>query len=54
MTDVQPVETTTETPAETPGTCSCCEHAESAHDEKALRYCQATQLRALTRGCICG
>ncbi len=37
-----------------PVMCSCCEHTEASHDEKARRYCQATQSRALTRGCICG
>ncbi|MDQ1748770.1 MAG: hypothetical protein QOD07_3033 [Frankiaceae bacterium] len=30
-----------------------CGHLDNAHDEIAARYCAATQLGALTRGCIC-
>jgi hypothetical protein len=33
--------------------CTVCEHDLDAHDAISLRFCQASQARALTRGCIC-
>jgi hypothetical protein len=33
--------------------CMACSHSPDTHDKIALRYCDATVARALTRGCIC-
>lgn len=33
--------------------CMACGHPASGHDRIALRYCDATVERALTRRCIC-
>jgi hypothetical protein len=33
--------------------CATCEHTVSHHDAIALRYCKATLVSELTRGCIC-
>jgi hypothetical protein len=33
--------------------CTVCGHEPARHDAIARRYCEATQLRALQRGCIC-
>lgn len=33
--------------------CAVCDHEVSSHDAIGLRYCQATQAKALPRGCIC-
>jgi hypothetical protein len=33
--------------------CTVCGHESVRHDAIARRYCEATQLRALQRGCIC-
>jgi len=33
--------------------CMACDHSPDTHDKIALRFCNATVERALTRGCIC-
>jgi hypothetical protein len=33
--------------------CAVCGHEAGRHDAIARRYCEATQLRALQRGCLC-
>jgi hypothetical protein len=33
--------------------CAVCSHHLSDHDVIGLRYCEATQVNALSRGCIC-
>jgi len=33
--------------------CAVCEHPLADHDSIGNRFCQATQARALSRGCIC-
>lgn len=33
--------------------CTVCAHSLADHDPISQRYCQATQARALSRGCIC-
>ena len=33
--------------------CAVCDHQVSEHDPIGLRYCRATQARALPRTCIC-
>jgi hypothetical protein len=33
--------------------CMACGHAFDTHDAIAVRFCNATVERALTRGCIC-
>ena len=33
--------------------CPTCEHGVAHHDAIALRYCKATLVSELTRGCIC-
>lgn len=33
--------------------CAVCEHPLADHDPIGRRYCHATQLRVLSRGCIC-
>ena len=33
--------------------CATCVHTVSDHDAIALRYCKATLVGELTRGCIC-
>ena len=35
------------------GACAVCPHALAAHDAISLRFCQATQAAAATRGCVC-
>jgi hypothetical protein len=35
------------------GTCATCPHANERHDAIALRFCAATMVQALNRGCIC-
>ena len=40
------------TPAEA-GSCVVCPHALGEHDRISLRFCQATQAAATTRGCVC-
>ncbi|MCW2742830.1 MAG: hypothetical protein JWR45_3252 [Blastococcus sp.] len=35
------------------GACAVCPHALAAHDSISLRFCQATQASAATRGCVC-
>jgi hypothetical protein len=40
-------------PVEEAGACASCLHPLDAHDRISLRYCQATQAAALTRGCVC-
>ena len=39
-------------PAEV-GSCAACPHALADHDRISLRFCQATQASAMTRGCVC-
>ena len=39
-------------PVET-GACAVCPHALADHDRISLRFCQATQASATTRGCVC-
>jgi hypothetical protein len=34
-------------------TCAVCPHPLAAHDAISLRFCQATQAHAVTRGCVC-
>jgi hypothetical protein len=36
-----------------PEACAACPHALAAHDRISLRFCQATQASAATRGCVC-
>lgn len=36
-----------------PAACSVCQHELSRHDAISLRFCQASESRALTRNCIC-
>jgi hypothetical protein len=33
--------------------CTVCEHPADAHDAIGRRFCEATQSKALSRGCIC-
>jgi hypothetical protein len=33
--------------------CDACAHAASAHDAIGLRFCRATLVGAIPRGCIC-
>ena len=33
--------------------CDVCAHPAAAHDVIGRRFCEATLLGALTRGCIC-
>jgi hypothetical protein len=33
--------------------CAVCQHDLARHDAVGLRYCQASEARSLTRGCIC-
>ena len=33
--------------------CTVCPHPLAAHDAISLRFCQATQAAAATRGCVC-
>lgn len=35
-------------------TCVVCPHLWREHDPLGARYCTATTVSALTRGCICG
>jgi hypothetical protein len=42
--DPQPVES---------GSCIVCPHAPADHDRISLRFCQATQAAAMSRGCVC-
>ena len=35
------------------GGCAVCPHPLAAHDAISLRFCQATQAGATTRGCAC-
>ncbi len=35
------------------GACAVCPHALNDHDRISLRFCQATQAAATTRGCVC-
>jgi hypothetical protein len=35
------------------GACTVCPHPLDGHDRISLRFCQATQASATTRGCIC-
>lgn len=35
------------------GGCGVCPHALGDHDRISLRFCQATQAAATTRGCVC-
>jgi hypothetical protein len=41
------------TPVEGAGSCTVCPHRLDAHDRISLRFCQATQASAATRGCVC-
>jgi hypothetical protein len=40
-------------PVEETGACAVCQHRLDAHDHISLRFCQATQASATTRGCVC-
>ena len=40
-------------PVEESGVCAVCPHDLAAHDRISLRFCQATQASAVTRGCVC-
>ena len=33
--------------------CAVCDHELANHDPIGMRYCQATQVQALARKCIC-
>ena len=33
--------------------CAACDHRWDAHDEVAARFCAATAVSRLTRGCVC-
>lgn len=33
--------------------CTVCDHELAEHDPVSHRYCQATQMHALSRRCIC-
>ncbi|MEO9138032.1 MAG: RGCVC family protein [Jatrophihabitans sp.] len=33
--------------------CAVCSHPLDCHDRISLRFCQATQSQALSRGCVC-
>jgi hypothetical protein len=35
------------------GACAVCPHALATHDAISVRFCQATQAAATTRGCVC-
>ena len=34
--------------------CDVCAHPLDGHDQIARRYCSATFVNVITRGCICG
>jgi hypothetical protein len=40
------------TPVEA-GSCAVCPHPLAEHDRISLRFCQASQASASTRGCVC-
>jgi hypothetical protein len=40
-------------PVEESGACAVCPHPLDGHDRISLRFCQATQAAAATRGCVC-
>lgn len=39
--------------ADTTGVCAVCPHPWAEHDALGVRYCTATTVSALPRGCIC-
>ncbi|GLY49951.1 RGCVC family protein [Lentzea sp. NBRC 102530] len=38
---------------DTTGSCAVCPHPWAEHDALGVRYCTATTVSALPRGCIC-
>ncbi|WP_414675451.1 RGCVC family protein [Lentzea sp.] len=38
---------------DTTGGCAVCPHPRAGHDALSVRYCTATAVSALPRGCIC-
>ncbi|MFI6096426.1 RGCVC family protein [Lentzea sp. NPDC051213] len=38
---------------DTTGSCDVCPHPRDEHDPLGVRYCNATAVSALPRGCIC-
>jgi hypothetical protein len=53
MTSAPPVPDTQDRSAVDQATCAVCPHPLTAHDAISLRFCQATQAQATTRGCAC-
>jgi hypothetical protein len=47
------VVTSPRSPLEETGACAVCAHPIAGHDRISLRFCQATQASAMTRGCAC-
>ena len=43
----------TEVPAVAAASCAVCPHPLADHDRISLRFCQASQASATTRGCVC-
>jgi hypothetical protein len=53
MTPAPTVSSGSDRTVEEVGGCAVCPHDLAAHDAIALRFCQATQATATTRGCVC-
>jgi hypothetical protein len=53
MTPAPTVSSAPERAVQEAGACSVCPHALAAHDAISVRFCQATQAAARTRGCVC-
>jgi hypothetical protein len=51
--DTEPGEHDVRGEAENLPRCTVCSHRLADHDAISLRYCQATQVQALPRNCIC-
>jgi hypothetical protein len=53
MVSAQPVVVPVHPSVEESGVCAVCPHDLATHDRISLRFCQATQGSATTRGCVC-
>jgi hypothetical protein len=48
-----PLTTDLDDRADTTSVCNVCPHPWAEHDALSVRYCTATTVSALPRGCIC-
>ncbi|WP_177221374.1 RGCVC family protein [Lentzea xinjiangensis] len=49
----EPLTTVVDDPARAAGLCAACPHPSHEHDPLGVRFCAATTVSALPRGCIC-